>query len=104
MRIFIPCLTFFIFFICLVGCASSEGHENTVAASDDSINVEAIYIGLIDSHSIEVIIDQTPTAIQISDEQFKKIESWPTNTPISITYYVQKGTSQNILEQIEITK
>ncbi|WP_394184078.1 hypothetical protein [Metabacillus halosaccharovorans] len=104
MRTFIPYLSILFFLSILMGCASKGVHENTASAKEESIKVNAIYIGLIDSHSIEVIIDQTPTALQISEEQYKTLESIPTNTPITITYTFQKSTSQNILEDIEISE
>lgn len=104
MRTLLIFFSLFSILIFLVGCGSfNNQHEQTGSAVEDSIKTEAIYIGLIDSHSIEVIINQTPTAIQISEEQFKTLELLETNTPITITYYVQKSTSQNILEKIEIT-
>ena len=96
MRTFIPYLSILFFLFVLLGCAGSGGHKNTAAPNEDSIKVNAIYIGLIDSHSIEVIIDKTPTALQISEEQYKTLESIPTNTPVTITYTFQKNTSQNI--------
>jgi len=103
MRALTICFSLFSIFIFLVGCGSSVNqHEHTGSVAEGSIKTEAIYIGLIDSHSIEVIINQTPTAIQISEEQYKTLELLKTNTPITITYYVQKSTSQNILKQIEI--
>lgn len=102
LKLFVSLFSIFMF---LAGCGSSVNHhENNAAAVENSIKTKAIYIGLIDSHSIEVIINQTPTAIQISEEQYKTLELLETNTPIAITYYVQKSTSQNILEQIEITE
>ncbi|WP_175640528.1 hypothetical protein [Metabacillus schmidteae] len=104
MRNIIHCFSVFIYFFILIGCASTEHPKDTAATVEDSIHVKAIYIGLIDSHSIEVIIDQTPTAIQLSEEHYKTLESLPTNTPITITYSVQKSTSQNILEHVEINE
>ncbi len=104
MRNVMHCLSIFLMFSILIGCASPENQKASSTAVEDSIQVNATYIGLIDSHSIEVIIDQTPTAIQISGEQFKKLESLPTNTPITIIYFVQKSTSLNILKKIELPK
>ncbi|WP_026559092.1 hypothetical protein [Bacillus sp. J37] len=104
MRTFIPYLSILFFLSVLMGCASSGVHENIAEAKEDFKKVNAIYIGLIDSHSIEVIIDQTPTALQISEEQYKTLESIPPNTSVTISYTFQKNTSQNILEDIEISE
>lgn len=107
MRNMLLCFALFTFTIVVAGCGSSmDQQENAVSAHEDPkkelLRAKAIYIGLIDSNSIEVVIDKSPTAIQISKVQYKTLESLQTNTPISITYYVKKSTSQNILENVVI--
>ena len=67
-----------------------------------SITTQAIYIGLIDSHSIEVLLNNQPIAIQINEEQRKVLEPLHTNAKIYIEYYVKEETMQIILEEVEI--
>lgn len=87
----------------ITGCGTSITHEQKTSA--DSTNVEkqlikaeVTYIGLIDSHSIEVKKNDSYMALQINEDQFQQLETLKTNTPINITYYINEATSQNILE------
>ena len=66
------------------------------------ISAQAIYIGLMDTHTIEVMINNEPVAIQINEEQLKKLEPLNTNKQIHIEYYYNDETSQNILEKVEV--
>ncbi|MGM0877226.1 MAG: hypothetical protein ACQEWV_21390 [Bacillota bacterium] len=120
-------LFLFTIVILLTGCGeSSEQHDQEIAESTDVettngkvegeygeksedvtkdkkiISSQATYIGLMDPHTIEVIINNEPLAIQINEEQMKKLEPLQTNEQITIEYYYNEETSQNILENIEL--
>ncbi|TXC91128.1 hypothetical protein FS935_09515 [Metabacillus litoralis] len=84
----------------LAGCGQIT--DSTIISSAKSTeqqnnSVEATYIGLIDNHSIEVIIENKPLALQISEKQKKQLELFETNKPLMIEYIHNKDTSQNIL-------
>jgi hypothetical protein len=78
--------------------AKNEGHANEYKI----ISSQATYIGLIDPHTIEVIIDNKPIALQINEEQMKILEPLKTKELITIEYYYNEETSQNILKKVEI--
>jgi RecB family endonuclease NucS len=96
--------------ILLAGCGTSKQTNvetnsivNTGQGNEQSlITAKATYVGLIDTHSIEVIIDDKPIALQINQEQMKILESLKTNEKLSITYFYNEETTQNILEKVEI--
>jgi hypothetical protein len=105
-------LLIFIIFL-LTGCGTTSKQMNVETTSSvheergnkhTLISTQATYIGLIDSHSIEVIIDNEPLALQINNEQMNILEHLKTNEKISITYYYNEETSQNILEKVEINQ
>ncbi|MBM7605883.1 hypothetical protein JOC75_003911 [Metabacillus crassostreae] len=84
----------------LAGCGQiTDSTISTLAKSTEQqkILVEATYIGLIDNHSIEVIIENKPLALQISEKQKKQLELFETNKPLMIEYIHNEDTSQNIL-------
>ncbi|MDQ0229647.1 hypothetical protein J2S19_000899 [Metabacillus malikii] len=76
-------------------------HSWYVDDDESLIKTKAQYIGLIDSHSIEVFIDSKPLAIQITEAQREKIESFTPNQQITISYYYNELTTQYILVSIQ---
>jgi hypothetical protein len=105
-------IVFFLFTIVLfslTGCGVSSDLDgsakmmNEVMAEEQNIiSIEATYIGLMDPHTIEVIIDHKPTAIQINEEQLPLFEQLKTNEQIHIEYYYNEATTQNILTKVEM--
>ncbi|MCM3651498.1 hypothetical protein [Metabacillus litoralis] len=105
-------IVFFLFTIVLfslTGCGVSSDLDGSakmtnevIAKEQNIISIEATYIGLMDPHSIEVIIDHKPIAIQINEEQFPLFEQLKTNEQIYIEYYYNDETTQNILTKVEI--
>ncbi|WP_299092481.1 hypothetical protein [uncultured Metabacillus sp.] len=107
---------FFAFFISIMiflsGCSNSQQQTNepltTKGASEknmqeqEMISAQATYIGLMDPHTIEVIVNNKPLALQITEEQRKILEPLETNKEIHIEYRFNEETSQNILEKVEI--
>jgi hypothetical protein len=79
----------------------TEISENK-ASEQTIISTHAIYVGLIDTHSFEVIIDNKPLALQMSKDQMSLLEPLKTNEQISIEYYYNEGTSQYILVKADI--
>lgn len=122
-------LLLFTIVILLTGCvATSEQHDHKIAESDEVettngtveivdeqksedatkeqkiISSQATYIGLMDPHTIEVLINNEPIAIQINEEQMQILEPLKTNAQINIEYYYNEETSQNILVKVEVTQ
>jgi len=88
----------------LSGCGT-EYHSNTITLASQNkekiIETEAIYIGLIDSHSIEVYIDKKPYALQINEAQQAIVEKFATKKRISIKYFYDNKTTQYQLVSIQ---
>ncbi|MBO1510949.1 hypothetical protein [Metabacillus bambusae] len=80
----------------------NEEKRNAEIKEQSIISAQAIYIGLMDTHTIEVMINNQPLAIQINEEQFKILEPLNTNKQIHIEYYYNDETSQNILDKVEV--
>ncbi|WP_226670412.1 lipoprotein [Metabacillus litoralis] len=84
----------------LAGCGQvKDSTTNSTANSSEQqiISTEAIYIGLIDNHSIEVMVQNKPLALQISENQKKQLELFETNKLLDIEYVHNQDTSQYIL-------
>ncbi|MDQ0225417.1 hypothetical protein [Metabacillus niabensis] len=99
-KLFVTVLILFL----LSGCGT-DYHSNTITLASQNkekvIETEAIYIGLIDSHSIEVFINKEPYALQINEAQQEIAEKLPTKKRISIKYYYDKKTTQYQLLSIQ---
>ncbi|XID93074.1 hypothetical protein ACF3MZ_00595 [Paenibacillaceae bacterium WGS1546] len=48
-----------------------------------------LYVGLQDSHSIEITTDEGPTGFQIGPDIYEKVESWEKDTPVKFEYTVE---------------
>jgi len=62
-----------------------QSSEETPAAPETH---EAVgeYVGLIDSHSIEVRLEDSTVSFQISPEIAEKVDPWDTGTPVKFDY------------------
>lgn len=94
-----------VFFLLLLSGCGTEYHSNTITLAshnkEKTTETEAIYIGLIDSHSIEVYINKEPYALQINEAQKAIIEKLPTRKRIIIKYYYDNKTTQYQLVSIQ---
>ncbi|MFD0671457.1 hypothetical protein [Cohnella sp. GCM10027633] len=70
----------------------AEASPSAPASSDASANPseaqEAVgeYVGLIDSHSIEIKLEDSTVAFQVSPEIADKLDPWESDTPVKFTY------------------
>jgi len=58
-------------------------------ASPELISATGKYVGLQDSHSIEIETEQGPEGFQVSPEVADKVDSWEGNTPVKFEYKVE---------------
>ncbi|KKI93426.1 hypothetical protein WQ54_04090 [Bacillus sp. SA1-12] len=96
----------------LTGCSSvPQQSKEYLAANGVSeeniqeqklISAQATFIGLMDPHTIEVIVNDKPMALQITEEQRKILEPLEMNKEIHIEYWNNEKTSQKILKKVEI--
>lgn len=80
----------------------TDGDAAAGEADSDVIRVEGSYTGLMDPHSIEVITEDEPLALQVLDPAVADVdfEAMEPNAPVIIEY-VEEG-EQNILKSIEV--
>lgn len=66
--------------------------SNEASADPESETQEAAgeYVGLIDSHSIEVKMEDGPVAFQVSPELAEQLDPWESNIPVKFRYTEQK--------------
>ncbi len=71
-----------------VTASAETGGESSAEASANPETHEAVgeYVGLIDSHSIEVKMEDGTVAFQISPEIADKVDSWESDIPVKFTY------------------
>lgn len=71
-----------------VTASAETGGESSAEASANPETHEAVgeYVGLIDSHSIEVKMEDGTVAFQISPEIAEKVDSWESDIPVKFSY------------------
>jgi len=60
------------------------------ADAPETISATGKYVGLQDSHSVEIETDEGPTGFQVTPEVAEKVDSWEENTPVKFQYKVEK--------------
>lgn len=83
--------------------AVSDGEATEDDGDVEIITVEGSYTGLMDPHSIEVITEDEPLALQILDPSVADVdfEGMEPNVPVIIEYY-KNDVGQNILKDIDV--
>lgn len=67
-----------------------DSETQTPPASPEQFEGTGKYVGLQDSHSVEIETDQGPAGFQVTPEIAEKIGSWEENTPVKFQYIVEK--------------
>jgi len=71
--------------------SSAEATESASPAdAPETISGTGEYVGLQDSHSIEIATEEGSTGFQVSPEIAEKVDSWEENTPVKFQYIVEK--------------
>ncbi|MBW7455045.1 hypothetical protein ACFOLF_10990 [Paenibacillus sepulcri] len=69
----------------------TEGSANTDPAQDTVLKGEGEYVGEVDTHSVEIKMNDTATVFQVDDEVSKQLTSLSDNS--NVTYeYIEKDT------------
>ncbi|KFI02753.1 membrane protein [Bacillus sp. BSC154] len=79
-------LTFFI--LLLSGCgANSQESQGEDALTDSNIATkEGIYVGLADTHTIEVTVDNEAVSLDITEESTSDLDNFNNGDKVTITY------------------
>jgi len=56
------------------------------SASSETYTATGEYVGLQDSHSIEITTDKGPAGFQVSPEIAEKVDTWEDGTPVKFEY------------------
>lgn len=66
--------------------ASPEASEATANPESEANEAVGEYVGLIDSHSIEIKMEDGTVAFQVSPEIAEKLDPWESDTPVKFLY------------------
>ncbi|TVX98227.1 hypothetical protein [Cohnella terricola] len=66
-----------------------DSANETPDASPELISATGKYVGLQDSHAIEIETEQGSEGFQVSAEIADKVDSWEENTPVKFEYKVE---------------
>ena len=69
---------------------TSDTENQSPPASPEQFEGTGNFVGLQDSHSVEIDTDQGPAGFQVSPEIVDKVGSWEENTPVKFQYIVEK--------------
>jgi len=70
--------------------SAPETESASPSASPEQISATGKFVGLQDSHSIEITTDQGPMGFQVSPEIAEQVGSWDENTPVKFQYIIEK--------------
>ncbi|AUZ40676.1 hypothetical protein A4A36_20990 [Bacillus subtilis] len=93
-----------LFFILLLsGCGTNHEKSQGEEMSNESIvTKEGVYVGLADTHTIEVTVDNEPVSFDITDESTSDLDNLNNGDKVKIKYEKnEKG--QLLLKDIELT-
>lgn len=78
---------------------SKDGQVSPATEDIKYISERGTYVGLMDPHSIEIMTDEGPIALQILDIEGVNFEEMPKNLSVTFQYY-KTPEGQNILASI----
>lgn len=67
-----------------------ETESASPSASAETLSGSGKYVGLQDSHAIEITTDKGPAGFQVSPEIAEKVDSWEEGTPVKFQYTSEK--------------
>ena len=76
-------------------------------ASPETLSGTGEYVGLQDSHSVEITTEEGPTPFQVTPEIAEKVDPWEKGTPVKFQYTSEtldangENVEQNIIISIE---
>jgi hypothetical protein len=103
MRKFILIFIYILISIGLIGCNNfqnevkepfkvSSENKTDVKKESTKVEIEGIFVGWADGHTIEIITKDGPTAFQVSDKINKKLTNIKENEKIIVFYELVNGT------------
>ncbi|MCY8453001.1 hypothetical protein MOC98_09020 [Bacillus spizizenii] len=93
-----------LFFILLLsGCGTNqEKNQGDEMSNHDTVTKEGVYVGLADTHTIEVTVDNEPVSFDITDESTSDLDNLNNGDKVKVKYEKnEKG--QLLLKDIERT-
>lgn len=93
-----------VFFILLLsGCgANHEKSQGEDVLNDNTVTKEGVYVGLADTHTIEVTVDNEPMSFDITDESTTDLDNLNNGDKVKVEYE-KNAKGQLLLKDIELT-
>ncbi|MFC4601014.1 hypothetical protein [Cohnella hongkongensis] len=70
--------------------ATPDSENQNPEGAPEQIEATGKYVGLQDSHSIEIETAEGPMGFQVGPEIVEKVGDWEENTPVKFQYIVEK--------------
>lgn len=92
------------FILLLAGCgAENQKSQGENVSTDSNIKTkEGVYVGLADTHTIEVTVDNEPVVLDITEESTSELEKFNNGDKVTVKYK-ENGEGQLLLKDIERT-
>ncbi|MCP6682259.1 hypothetical protein [Bacillus nakamurai] len=90
------------FILLLAGCGVNNEKSQGEDAAEKLVTKEGTYVGLADTHTIEVTVDNEPVSFDITDESAKDIKDLNNGDKVTVKYQ-KNSKGQLLLKDIEQT-
>lgn len=93
-----------LFILLLAGCGTntqkSQGED--VSVESNIVTKEGVYVGLADTHTIEVNIDSEPISLDITDESTSDLSNLNSGDKVTVKFE-KNNKGQLLLKKIQLT-
>ncbi|MCY8722584.1 hypothetical protein P8850_03220 [Bacillus inaquosorum] len=93
-------LMFFILLLSGCGVNSQKSQGEDVSTNSNIETKEGIYVGLADTHTIEVTVDNEAVSLDITEESTSDLDNFNNGDKVKITYE-KSNEGQLLLKDIE---
>ncbi len=93
-----------LFILLLAGCGTnnqkSQGED--VSVESNIVTKEGVYIGLADTHTIEVTVDSEPISLDFTDESISDLSNLNSGDKVTVRFE-KNNKGQLLLKKIQLT-
>ncbi|MCY7907002.1 CalY family protein [Bacillus inaquosorum] len=91
------------FILLLAGCGTNNQNQGEdVSEQSNIVTKEGVFVGLADTHTIEVIVDSEPISLDITDESISDVSNLDSGDEVTVKYE-KNNKGQLLLKKIQQT-
>ncbi|AWM18651.1 hypothetical protein D3797_003090 [Bacillus subtilis] len=90
------------FILLLAGCGTNNQNQGEDVSESNIVTKEGVFVGLADTHTIEVIVDSEPISLDITDESISDVSNLDSGDEVTVKYE-KNNKGQLLLKKIQQT-